>query len=82
MSNNKHTGCEAEGVHKNGLTVRVIDNNIESAIRALKKRIIGEGVLKELGEKRFYEKPSVRKRRERAEAVNRARRERHTQNHN
>ena len=53
--------------------VNVRDNNIEQALRALKKKLQREGVFREMKLKQHFEKPSVKKARERAEAVRRAR---------
>ena len=73
---NRHDKIELspELSKKQGLTVRVDNNNIEAAIRTLKKRLTNEGVIKEIRKKEYYEKPSARRRRERAEAKIRARR--------
>lgn len=56
---------------KTGLTVLVQKNDIERAIRNLKKLVTQEGVLRDIKRHEFYEKPSVRRRRRRAEAVSR-----------
>jgi len=53
--------------------VMVRDNNIEQALRALKKKMQREGVYREMKIRRHFEKPSVRKAREQAEAVRRCR---------
>lgn len=55
------------------MQVMVRDNNIEQALRVLKKKLQREGVFREMKRKRFYEKPSERTTRERAEAVRRLR---------
>ena len=55
------------------MQVFVRDNDIEQALRVLKKRMQREGVFKEMRRRRFYEKPSDRATRERADAVRRAR---------
>ena len=55
------------------MQVLVRDNNVEQALRALKRKLQREGVLRELKARRHYEKPSERKAREAAEAVRRAR---------
>jgi len=55
------------------LQVLVRDNNVEQALRVLKKKMQREGVFREMKQRRFYEKPSERTTRERAEAVRRAR---------
>ena len=53
--------------------VIVRDNNVDQALRALKKKMQREGVFREMKLRRSYEKPSERKARERAEAVRRYR---------
>jgi small subunit ribosomal protein S21 len=53
--------------------VFVRDNDVEQALRVLKKRMQREGVFREMRRRRFYEKPSDRVTREKAEAVRRAR---------
>ena len=55
-------------LNKKGMTVRVNNNHIESAISQLKRRMNQEGVTKELRRRRYYEKPTTRRRRENAEA--------------
>ena len=56
------------------LEVPVIGGNLEGAIRALKRKMNREGILKQLKLKRFHEKPSVRRKRKRKEAERRRRR--------
>ena len=53
--------------------VLVRDNNVDQALKALKKRLQREGVFREMKLRRHYEKPSERRAREAAEAVRRAR---------
>jgi small subunit ribosomal protein S21 len=55
------------------LQVFVRDNNVDQALRVLKKKMQREGLLKELKKRRFYEKPSERTVREKAESIRRAR---------
>jgi small subunit ribosomal protein S21 len=55
------------------LQVLVHDNNVDQALRVLKKKLQREGVLRELKLRRHYEKPSERAVREKAEAIRRAR---------
>jgi small subunit ribosomal protein S21 len=55
------------------LQVFVRDNNVDQALRALKKKMQREGVFREMKRRRFYEKPSERSAREKAEAVRRVR---------
>ncbi len=51
--------------------VHVRDNNVDQALRALKKKMQREGVFREMKLRRHYEKPSERKAREKAEAIRR-----------
>jgi small subunit ribosomal protein S21 len=53
--------------------VFVRDNNVDQALRALKKKMQREGVFREMKLRKHYEKPSERRAREKAEAVRRAR---------
>ena len=53
--------------------VLVRDNNVDQALKALKKKMQREGVFREMKLRRHYEKPSERRAREAAEAVRRAR---------
>jgi len=55
------------------LQVLVRDNNVEQALRVLKKKMQREGLFREMKQRRAYEKPSERKTREKSEAVRRAR---------
>jgi small subunit ribosomal protein S21 len=55
------------------LQVFVRDNNVDQALRVLKKKMQREGVFREMKRRRFYEKPSEKMARERSEAVRRAR---------
>jgi small subunit ribosomal protein S21 len=55
------------------LQILVRDNNIDQALRVLKKKMQREGVFREMKRRRFYEKPSERSARERNEALRRAR---------
>ena len=53
--------------------VVVRDNNVDQALKALKKKMQREGVFREMKLRRSYEKPSEKRAREKAEAVRRAR---------
>ncbi len=55
------------------MQVVVRDNNVDQALRALKKKLQREGVYREMKLRRFYEKPSEKKARDQAAAVRRAR---------
>jgi len=53
--------------------VSVRDNNVDQALKVLKKKMQREGVFREMKLRRSYEKPSERRAREKAEAVRRSR---------
>ncbi len=53
--------------------VIVRDNNVDQALKALKKKMQREGIFREMKLRKSYEKPSEKKAREKAEAVRRAR---------
>ena len=53
--------------------VQVRDNNVDQALRALKKKMQREGLYREMRMRRHYEKPSERRAREKAEAIRRYR---------
>jgi small subunit ribosomal protein S21 len=55
------------------LQVIVRDNNVEQALRVLKKKMQREGVFREMKSRRSYEKPSEKRARQKAEAVRRSR---------
>jgi len=55
------------------IQVRVIDNDLEKAMRILKKKIQNDGLFKRLKLKKSYEKPSEYRRRKEREAVRRQR---------
>ena len=60
---------------KEAIEVQVLvrENNVDQALRVLKKKMQREGIFREMKLRRNYEKPSERKARERAEAIRRAR---------
>lgn len=53
------------------INVRVFNNNVEKAIRVLKKKMLKDGVMKELKQRRYYEKPSEKKLRLKKENIRR-----------
>ena len=55
------------------MQVVVRDNNVDQALKVLKKKMQREGIFREMKLRGAYEKPSEKKVRERAEAVRRAR---------
>jgi small subunit ribosomal protein S21 len=61
------------GIPLKEIEVRVIDNDIEKAIRILKKKIQNDGLFKRLKLKKSYEKPSEFRRRKQREAQRRER---------
>ena len=55
------------------MQVLVRDNNVDQALKALKKKMQREGIFREMKLRGHYEKPSEKRAREKAEAVRRAR---------
>jgi small subunit ribosomal protein S21 len=55
------------------MQVFVRDNNVEQALRVLKKKMQREGVFREMRRRRFYEKPSEEAARKKSDAVRRKR---------
>ena len=55
------------------MKVIVHDNQIEKAIRDLKKKLTKEGFFSEIKERRFYDKPSIQKKKKQAKAAKRRR---------
>ena len=50
------------------MEIRVFNNNVEKALKVVKKKLAGEGLIRELKRRRFYEKPSMRKKKKEREA--------------
>ena len=55
------------------MQVLVRDNNVDQALKALKKKMQREGIFREMKLRNYYEKPSEKRAREKAEAIRRAR---------
>lgn len=55
------------------MEVSVRDNNVDQALRALKKKMQREGIFREMKQRKHFEKPSEKRSREKAAAVRRAR---------
>ena len=77
--NDKMKGRDA--LSQNELVLRPLEvvvegDNVERAIKALKRKVAHEGIYKELKRRRFYEKPSVKRKRKQREAERRRRKER------
>ena len=58
-----------------GITVEVRNNNVEKALRVLKKKLIKSGQMKELKERQYYQKPSFKKREKKKEGIRRYKKE-------
>jgi small subunit ribosomal protein S21 len=80
----RRNGCDLRGRFsfvrrqrqlETGVDVQVLvrDNNVDQALRALKKKMQREGIFREMKLRRNYEKPSEKRAREKAEAVRRYR---------
>jgi small subunit ribosomal protein S21 len=55
------------------LKALVRDNNVDQALRVLKKKLQRDGLFREIKRRKAYEKPSERKSREKTEAIRRGR---------
>ena len=66
---NRHQ--QTQGLKRVQVLVR--DNNVDQALKALKKKMQREGIFREMKLRNYYEKPSEKRAREKAEAVRRAR---------
>jgi len=64
-----------EDIKKGGCSMKVIvhDNQIEKAIKDLKRKLTKEGFFSEIKERRFYDKPSVQRKKKQAKAAKRRR---------
>jgi len=51
--------------------VKVIDDQLEKALKVLKRKLAQDGTFKEIKKRRYYEKPSVKRKRKRQEAQKR-----------
>lgn len=56
---------------ENGLMVYVDDNNIEKAIRKLRRKVERAGIVRDLREKQYYIKPSERRKEAKKQAIKR-----------
>jgi small subunit ribosomal protein S21 len=64
----RHTKLDIEGAL---MQVFVRDNNVDQALRVLKKKVQREGIFREMKRRKAYEKPSERRNRELSEAIRR-----------
>ena len=62
------------------IEITVKDNNVEQALRSLKKRMQREGLYREMKLRKYYEKPSLRKAREKEESIRRLRKQKRRNN--
>ena len=53
------------------IEVLVRNNNVEKAMRQLKKKMLKEGIIKEIKRRQYYEKPSLKRQREHKENLKR-----------
>jgi small subunit ribosomal protein S21 len=53
--------------------IEVVANHLDSALKALKKHMLKEGIFQEMKRRSFYEKPSVKRKRKQAQARKRQR---------
>jgi small subunit ribosomal protein S21 len=58
------------------MQVKVINGDIESAMKRLKRALHDDGLIKEVLQRRFYEKPSEKRRRRHQEAIRNQRKQR------
>ena len=56
-------------------TIEVRNNNVEKALRVLKKKLLKDGVMKELRDRQYYQKPSFKKREKKKENIRRLKKE-------
>jgi len=73
MGNHNYNKRKQES-NKDGLTVEVRDGNVEKAIRVLKKKVIQNGIIQEVRERQFYESKGTKKRKAKAAATRRYKR--------
>ena len=57
------------------LEVTVRNNNVEKAMRVLKKKLLKDGMMRELKERQYYQKPSLIKREAKKQAIRRLKKE-------
>lgn len=50
------------------MEIKVLGNDVERALKTLKNKLQKEGLFREIKNRKYYEKPSVKKKRKQAEA--------------
>lgn len=66
-------GDKTQGKRGDSVEITVIDNNVDKAIKVLKRKLQQEGLFREMKQRKFYEKPSVKRKRKEKEAQRRLR---------
>ena len=61
------------GKRGDSVEITVLDNNVDKAIKVLKRKLQQEGLFREMKQRKFYEKPSVKRKRKEKEAQRRLR---------
>lgn len=54
--------------YRSDMRIEVHDNQVESALKTMKKLMLKDGLFKEMKKRAYYEKPSVKRKRKQAEA--------------
>ena len=62
---------EYEDIRQKGTLIEVYNNDVNKALRKLKKVVQAEGIFQTLRERERYEKPSVKRKKQQARAVKR-----------
>lgn len=70
MSSNAHKK-NACFENKRGVSVEVKNNDIDYALKVLKRLVLNEGLLNDMRDKEYYVKPGDRRRRDKQKAINR-----------
>ena len=69
MKNNRRNHNNDDWHNKVGLKVIVQHNDVAKALRKLKKKIAEDGLLQELRKREYYEKPTAKRKRKKAEEI-------------
>jgi len=56
-----------------GVELKVVDGNLTKAMRLMKRKLQQEGLFREMKKRRYYEKPSARRKRKQKESLQRER---------
>jgi len=55
------------------LEIRVVDRNLDKAMKIMKRKLQQDGLFREMKKRRFYEKPSAKRKRKEKESLRRDR---------